>query len=265
MTINLSPANSPGISGFSAAEVDDFQKNGYAVVRGLADRSLVESMREITIAQLQAELGPCEFEVELQYPGAPDSPEKPGGRTIRRLKQAISRHPVFLEWVSNPELVTRLRQLLGPEIVMPLAHHNCIMTKQPRFSSDTGWHQDIRYWSFNRPELVSVWLALGEEKPENGCLRLIPGSHLLQYDRSQLDDALFLREDVPANNELIHQQITAELQPGDVLFFHSRTFHSASRNYTDQTKYSAVFTFRPADNLPNPGTRSASLPELRFP
>ena len=55
------------------------------------------------------------------------------------------------------------------------------------------------------------------------------------------------------------------LEPGDVLFFHCRTLHAASRNYTDDTKFSVVTTFRPGDNPPVPGTRSASLPELLIP
>jgi len=50
-----------------------------------------------------------------------------------------------------------------------------------------------------------------------------------------------------------------------VLFFHAKTLHSASRNYSTQTKYSAVFTFRAASNHPLPGTRSAELPELTLP
>jgi phytanoyl-CoA hydroxylase len=136
------------------------------------------------------------------------------------------------------------------------------MTKHPAFSSDTGWHQDIRYWSFDRPELVTVWLALGAERPENGCLRVIPGSHRIALDRSRFDEALFFRPDLAANAELIAQAVPVELEAGDVLFFHCKTLHAASRNFTPQTKYSVVFTFRAADNRPRPGSRSAQSPEL---
>jgi phytanoyl-CoA hydroxylase len=181
------------------------------------------------------------------------------------LKEAHARHPVFTTWLSSRPLLTRLEQLLGSQVVMPLAHHNCVMTKQPRFSSETGWHQDIRYWSFDRPELVSAWLALGRETAENGALYLIPGSHRLPISRDRLDAALFLRPELPENAALIAQKVSVELEAGDVLLFHCRTFHAAGRNQTGQTKFSAVFTFRPADNLPQPGTRSASMPELLLP
>jgi phytanoyl-CoA hydroxylase len=205
---------------------------------------------------------PIEFEADLHYPGAPQSRAASGGDTVRRLKQAHSRGYAFTDWLTRSELVSRLQQLLGPKVAMPLAHHNCIMTKQPRFSSETGWHQDIRYWSFARPELVSAWIALGREFPHNGCLKLIPGSHTLSLDASRLDEELFFRPDLPENQSLVDTAIYAELEPGDILFFHCRTLHAADRNSTSEPKFSAVFTFRPLDNAPKPNSRSSSLPEL---
>lgn len=250
---------------FTAAELAHFEQTGFLVARGLADRETCRQMMESVRTALVGDAGPAEYEADLHYPGAPDSRAAAGGNTIRRLKEAHARHPVFTHFIFGAPLADRLKQLLGPKVVMPLAHHNCVMTKQPRYSSETGWHQDIRYWSFERPELVSVWLALGPETPENGCLYVIPGTHKLHFGRERLDEALFLRPDLPENAALIEQKVSVPLEPGDVLFFHSRTFHAAGRNRTDQTKFSVVFTFRPADNPPKPGTRSASMPELLLP
>jgi phytanoyl-CoA hydroxylase len=136
------------------------------------------------------------------------------------------------------------------------------MTKQPQFSSDTGWHQDIRYWSFERPELISVWLALTSENAGNGCLQVIPGSHRTEFDRSRFDGELFFRGDVSENQALIATRKFVELEPGDVLFFHCRTLHAATRNQSGAMKVSVVYTFRPGDSPPIAGSRSASLPEV---
>ena len=243
-------------------ELEQFQQEGFLVVRGLATASDVAQMRAITEAGLRDHISPIEYEAELRYPGAPVSLDAEGGRTIRRLKQAQSRGAIFTEWMLRPEVVNRLKQLLGPRVVCPLAHHNCIMTKQPRYSSQTGWHQDIRYWSFQRPDLVNAWIALGSERPENGCLQVIPGSHKLVLDRSRLDDELFFRGDLPLNEPLIEAKEFVSLNAGDVLFFHCRTLHAASENKTNETKFSAVFTFHSGDNHPIAGTRSSALPEL---
>lgn len=251
--------------GLSPAEQEDFHRDGYLILRGFADAEQVAALRAVAEDQLRREVGPLEYEADLHYPGAPTSRNAEGGRTVRRLLQAQGRHPLFTQWLNQPALLTCMHQLLGPELVMPLAHHNCIMTKQPRFSSDTGWHQDIRYWAFERPELINAWLALGPEHAHNGCLRLIPGSQRMTFEKTQFADAAFFREDLPENRALLAQAATAELDAGDLLLFHCRTLHAATRNFSDQTKFSAVFTFRAGDNRPLPGTRSASLPELLLP
>lgn len=247
---------------FTPEEVHAFERDGYIIVRGMCDHRLRDRMREVTLDHVQRLVEPIEFEADLHYPGAPESYHAAGGRTVRRLKQAHGRDFVFTQWLTNPLLTGRLRQLLGPELVCPLAHHNCIMTKEPRFSSDTGWHQDIRYWSFTRSELVNVWLALGPENRENGCLKLIPGTHRTTFSRSQFDDQVFFRTDLAENQPLLANEILAELEPGDVLFFHCRTLHAATRNFSSMTKHSVVFTFRSIDNPPLPGSRSAQSPEL---
>lgn len=248
--------------GFSNDELSSFNRNGFVVQRELVPETYRSAILAVTKRDADLHFGDIEYEAEVQYPGAPLSLEEEGGRTIRRLRQAFSRDPVFSQLVKESFLLGRLQQLLGPQVVMPLAHHNCVMTKHPHFSSDTGWHQDIRYWSFQSSQLVNVWIALGHESLSNGCLRLIPGSHRMELSNEQLDEQRFLREDWPGNSELLNSAEAAELHPGDVLFFHARCFHAATRNYSEATKYSAVFTFRSLENSPLPDTRSASLPEL---
>jgi phytanoyl-CoA hydroxylase len=247
---------------FSDEELSFFQRDGYLVVRKLIPADYIETMKRIAQRDVAAHQGDIEYEAELNYPGAPPSLEAEGGRTARRLRQAVSRDPVFLRLLKEPFLLIRLQQLLGPHVVMPLAHHNCIMTKQPRFSSDTGWHQDTRYWGFQTGELVNTWIALGPETLQNGCLQVLPGTHTSRASAELLDADLFLRTDLEVNRKLLNTARPVELQPGDTLFFHARCFHAATRNYSSETKQSVVFTFRSLDNPPIPGSRSSQLPEL---
>ena len=247
---------------FSAVEIADFRRDGYQTVRGMVPRDACAQMRELAARDLQRSTPPLEYETDTKYPGAPESRDAPGGRTVRRLLQAYARDAAFSAWATAFPVVTRLRQLLGPAVALSQAHHNCVMTKDPRYSSITSWHRDIRYWSYERPELVSVWLALGEERPDNGCLMLLPGTHAMDFDTGLLDAAQFLRTDIPENSELLGRRVYAELDPGDVLFFHCRLFHAASHNRAAQTKFSMVFTYHALDNRPLPGTRSATMPAV---
>ncbi len=247
---------------FTPEQIAEFHRDGYQIVRGLVPAEACARLRAIAERDLAAAVPPVEYEADTQYPGAPQSLEAPGGRTVRRLLQAYARDAGFREWATAAPIVTRLKQLLGPQIALSQAHHNCVMTKDPAYSSLTSWHRDIRYWSFERPELVSVWMALGEERRDNGCLLLLPGSQAMDFDASRLDDVQFLRTDVAENAALLETQVSAELNPGDVLFFHCRLFHAAGSNRAVRTKFSAVFTYRAQDNPPLPGSRSSGLPDV---
>lgn len=250
--------------GFSNREVEAFRRDGYLIARGLAAPQTVAAIRRVAGEHLAAHVGPLELEADLGYPGAPSSRDAEGGGAVRRLLQAYQRDEVFRRWVTSPGLVVRLRQLLGPTVLMPQAHHNCIMTKEPRFSSDSRWHQDIRYWRYRREDLVTAWLALGREHRANGGLQLIPGSHRMKLAPERFDEARFLRDDLPGNRDLLAAPEMVELEAGDVLFFHCRLLHAATRNHGRQAKLSAVFTFRAAGDEPIPGTRSASQPDVRI-
>jgi phytanoyl-CoA hydroxylase len=252
----------PAAGAFSPDEARRFRADGFVIVRGLAAAATCERILAVARDHLAREAAPVEYEAQLHYPGAPASLDAPGGHTVRRLLQAYARDAVFREWATATPVAARLRQLMCGNICLSQAHHNCVMTKQPRYSSVTGWHQDIRYWSFQQPELVSVWFALGREYPDNGCLSLIPGSHLLELSTDSLDGTLFLREDLAANRALIETRVTPLLEQGDVLFFHCRTFHAAGANQTSEAKFSLVTTYHTEDNRPLPGTRSASLPSV---
>ncbi len=251
----------------SLDELDDlsrerFARDGFLVRPGLATPEQVQALRALALDHLDPVMGPAEFEADVHYPGAPDSRDAAGGETPRRLLSALARDRLFRDWATGPAVAGVLRALLGGEVLLAQGHHNCVMTKFPGYSSATLWHQDIRYWSFDAPELVSVWLALGEEREANGALQVIPGSHRLELDRGRFDAELFLRQELPENAALIDTAVNVELGPGDVLFFDARTFHAAGRNGTDAVKLSLVFTYHHEDNRPIPGTRSANYPSL---
>ena len=242
---------------------DTFERDGYLVVRGLVDHASIDEMRETVLRALDPLQAPAEFEADVGYPGSPASRGAAGGNTPRRLLHAYSRGPIFRRWAIAPELAPTLRAVVREDRVeMSQCHHNCVMTKHPGFSSSTAWHQDIRYWSFDLPELVSVWFALGPEREENGALRVIPGSHRLDLDRGRLDRHLFLRPELARNRELIANAVLVELEAGDALLFHCRLFHAAGRNDSREAKLSAVFTYHGEGNRPIPGTRSDRYPSI---
>jgi phytanoyl-CoA hydroxylase len=247
----------------STSQIDQFSEQGFLIERQLAPGELCSKMLEIIMPSMSPPLAPLEFETDVQYPGSPTDRLSPGGDTPRRLLHAYTRDLVFRNWASSIEVTSRVRQLLEvDDIALSQNHHNCIMTKHPGYSSATLWHQDIRYWLFDQPNLVSVWLALGTEEESNGGMKLIPGSHKQHIDRGRFDGALFLRQDLVENQLLINSAIAADMSQGDVLFFHSRTLHAAGQNNSEAVKTSLVYTYHSENNQPLAGTRSAAYPDI---
>ena len=245
-------------------DVASFWRNGFLVSKSLADEDTCAKLLVVADEHLQQQMAPIEYEVDVRYPGAPDDMCSAGADTSRRLLQAYSRHPVCREWARQPYQI--LSGLFGrSDIRLSQCHHNCIMTKQPGFSSVTRWHQDNRYWSFDEENLISVWLALGNEYKRNGCLRVIPGSHKENLPTGRFDSELFLRTDIGGNKLLLNRAVPVELRSGDALFFHSRLLHAAGRNLTDTTKFSLVYTYHEASNRPIENTRSARFPSISLP
>ncbi len=237
-------------------QIADFEKNGFLLLRSFANNKLCEEILEIASQEIEEENQPIETEEE--YLDINTSQKE----TIRRLRQVHARHEKFAQWMENQEIRPILKQLLKETPVLTLAHHNSIMTKMPHTSSQTCWHQDIRYWNFENDNLLSVWLALDDEFLENGLLEFIPGSHKEDIKPHQFDKKTCFRDDIEENQKLISHKVHSNLKRGDVVLFHCKTLHFASKNQTDKPKISFVYTVRGESNLPIINSRSTQHPEI---
>lgn len=241
-------------------ELAVLREQGFVVARQFADPAEVAALRALAERHLREHVAPIEYEADLRYPGAPESRNSEGGLTVRRLLSAYGRDPLFAQWATDPRIGQSLARYFGETPVLSTVHHNCVMTKHPAYGSLTGWHQDIRYWSFSDTDLVSCWLALGDENWDNGGLSFIPGSHAAAFQPAQFDEKKFFRDDAPDNAEWIARAVCPALRAGDLVFFHCRTLHAAQGNRSDHVKLSLVHTYHPQSCHPLPGTRSASQP-----
>ncbi len=237
-------------------QLESFTKNGYLILRSFAKGNQCDAILDIAKAHLKHQIAP--IETESEYNNVEDKSQI----TVRRLRQVYNRDIVFKEWMEDENMRPILKQILGDKPLITLAHHNSIMTKMPHSSTQTSWHQDIRYWRFTNGDLISVWLALDEERDDNGVLEFIPASHTMEFTPDQFDKKEYFRSDYLANQELIDTKQSTVLQKDDVVLFHSKLLHRANKNSTNSPKISFVYTVRASENLPLVGTRSSAYPEI---
>ncbi|UDG82688.1 phytanoyl-CoA dioxygenase family protein [Candidatus Vallotia lariciata] len=243
-------------------QIELLRRDGFVIVPRLLPANLCEAIKYAARTELTRLNGAIEFESDLHYLGAPKSRIAPGGNTVRRLLDAYARSKIYQNLAKSAKIRSRIALYFDEHIALSLAHHNCLMTKHPTYGSQTSWHRDVRYWAFEREDLISVWFALGTETEENGALRFVPGSHILDLSAERFDESKFFRLDTSENVALIRTAISPTLNLGDAIFFHCNTLHAAGKNLSDDIKFSLVFTYHGISNLPVPGTRSAAKSEV---
>ncbi len=228
-------------------QVEEFNTNGFLILKNFADEQLCNDILEKANKHLQEKQAPIETEADYLRKETKDI-------TVRRLRQVYDREEIFKTWMTHKKIRLILKQLLNDIPILSLAHHNSIMTKMPKESSRTSWHQDRRYWSFKNDDLISIWLSLDDETLENGLLEFIPKSHKMEFEKEQFDeDSNFLDT---KNEELIKTKVHTNLQKGDIVLFHCKTLHHANKNETEKAKISFVYTVRAKRNKPLYMTRS---------
>jgi len=245
------------------AQIQQFKIDGYLVLPSVLDKETLVELRSITQKHLLQRTKPYELEAQVKYPGAPTSLDAEGGMTIRRLKRAYQRHAAFTKIGELDDITQSVKRILRSEhVVLNPNHHNCVMTKQPQYSSNTLWHRDTRYWHFSDKYLINAWFALGEEKESNGAMKILPGSHRWDVSDEALDEAQFLKIEHADNQERLATQRLVELAPGDALLFSAHCFHAAGKNTTREAKFSLVFTYHGETTKPIKNTPSANIESI---
>ena len=129
-------------------------------------------------------------------------------------------HPKILEDMAQLTQASELR-----------IWHDQIQYKPPEIGGTTSWHQDAPLWPIIRPMTeVSAWVALDDVDVENGCMSMVPGSHLWG---NQIE---FLRslENYTAMPNMFEERDVAvkpcPVKKGEVHYHHALTWHGSHDN-----------------------------------
>jgi ectoine hydroxylase-related dioxygenase (phytanoyl-CoA dioxygenase family) len=155
---------------------------------------------------------------------------------------------------ASPRIVGVVRQLLREEVYH---WHSKLSVKHPRTGGAWEWHQDYGYWYNDGclyPRLISCMVALDPANRENGCLKVLTGSHLLgRCDHGRVASQTGAdpeRLAVVAERLPVHY---CEAPAGSVLFFHCNTFHASEPNLSERPRRAYICCYNALSNLPYGG------------
>lgn len=167
-----------------------------------------------------------------------------GRYSERELDMIHTRDARLLEFLLSDEVLDLVEPVVGPNIGLWASH---LISKPPRTGKATPWHEDSSYWNgrvSTMAGICTVWLAIDEASPENGCMKVIPGSQhggFSEYEAVDADKNIFGTQIKPEQVDEARAVYFA-LQPNECSLHEARIIHGADANTSDKRR--AGYTMR---------------------
>jgi phytanoyl-CoA hydroxylase len=202
-----------------------YDRDGYAVFREVIDMELVEEGRR---------------HVDWLQRGHPDLRPEQLGTAL------VADDPFWVRLVADDRLLDVAARFIGPDIALFASHY---IAKPPGSGQAVLWHQDGGFWPLEPMEVVSLWLALDDTDPANGCLRVIPGTHTwdLKRNRSRTDVENVLSAEIDVDPSAIDEAAATDilLRAGDVEVHHPNIVHGSHANRSDRWRRGLTIRYIP--------------------
>jgi phytanoyl-CoA hydroxylase len=217
-----------------------FEDNGFVILRNVLDGDLVSEARQ---------------HVEWLLERHPDT------RPENLDTGLMTNDPFWVRLVSDPRLLDIAEQFIGPDIALFASHY---VAKPPLDGQPVLWHQDGSYWPLEPMTVVSLWLAVDASTPENGCMRVVPGSHQLGLqqvrERNDVENVLGSAMD----DEHVDEQSAVDLilQAGDVSIHHPNIIHGSNANTSTNWRRGLTIRYIPTSTRVLPRADRAPVTPL---
>ena len=240
------------MASLSQAEIDQYHDLGYVVPRFRLDSSRLEVLRAALerVLEKNPQSRP-ERLVSIHI----------GGRNT----EGVHGDDEFLALARDPDILDLVEQLIGPDVILWGCQSFC---KPGGDGMEVPWHQDGYYWPMRPRATCSLWIALDDSTSENGCMRVIPGSHKrgLLGHHTRNDEGSALNQELSPDEFDASQAREVALQAGQVSPHDIFIAHGSCANTSDQPRTGLVYRYMPGTSHFDrstpavPGTKGTSRP-----
>jgi ectoine hydroxylase-related dioxygenase (phytanoyl-CoA dioxygenase family) len=201
-----------------------YDRDGYVIVRGAIDSGLAIEAQE----HVRWLLG-----------------KNPGVRPEQLHADLARNDPFWIRLISDPRLLDIAEQFVGPNVALFATHYIC---KPPRDGQAVLWHQDGIYWPLDPMEVVTLWLAVSDSIPENGCMRVIPGTQTMDLTavEERGDVANVLGSGLESKYVDETKAVDVVLRAGDVSIHHPNLIHGSEPNRSEMWRMGLTIRYIPA-------------------
>ena len=201
------------------SSVNEFAAQGYTVARGLFSLDEVQHLRQHFLMINQ------EHRRDADNIADPSDPLA----LYPRVMQPHRWDETSLHWMIDARLNDWLTHILGRE---PFAVQTMFYFKPPG-ARGHALHQDQFYLRVDPGTCVAAWMAVDRCDEDNGCLRVVPGTHDIPVLCSVDADS-----DVSFSGDTVElppgmEAVPLIMEPGDVLFFNGQLVHGSYPNSSE--------------------------------
>lgn len=144
--------------------------------------------------------------------------------------------PDICAFVKRPEFVSLTTQLLGPDTDL---YWNQSVFKMPEGKREFPWHQDDGYTPVTPSPYLTLWLALNDATPENGCISVLPGSHAGGLTEHRPSPLGLVCHEAHAPD----QGVRVPVRAGSLAVFWSLTMHKSGPNVSNSPRKAYVIQY----------------------
>ena len=226
------------------------------MARRLSDAEVARYRRDGILFPIEV-MSPAEAQEMLQRLQADERAQ--GGRLSGRSNQKPHLlHPWMDQLVRHPAILDAVEDVLGPNL---FCWGSQFFAKDPGDTAYVSWHQDGTYWGLSSPDVVTAWVALTPSIPENGCMRVVPGTQQRQvpHEDTFADSNLLSRGQEIAVKVDEAKAVDVVLQPGQMSLHHVLIFHGSEPNRSDIRRVGFAIRYVPTHVSQTSGIRESAL------
>jgi len=143
--------------------------------------------------------------------------------------QGLDGEPMFLAYLQRPLFHDICERAYGEGIPVS-CFRAMFMNKPANRGSVLPWHQD-RWSMFDRDPQITIWTALDPATLENGCVRVIEGSHRRLINPDHPSGFLTEEQATEAEDGAVIEALV--LDGGESVLLHNWLLHSSDVNKSD--------------------------------
>lgn len=220
--------------------VEQYQRDGYALVPGLVDSDRLDRL-EASFDAILARRQAAGDALDATWQGERWRDRAGAQDTVVLHTHDLQAHCAEWTRVLTDDLLTgAMSALLGTPNVQ--LHHTKLFAKPSERGSPFPLHQDHGHFPHERHTMMAAVLHLTDATEEMGCIRVVRGTHHL--GPLPLGEHLHLDPDVWP----VETATPIEARRGDVLFFSYLLVHGSGVNRSARTRKTVLFQVRdPSD------------------